>query len=129
MCLPQTTTFFGNQVEVCAIAKTRSAIEAARRLCALGANEVVIHRGRRGAVAVTGSRRFDSPARSVAIDNPTGCGDVFNAAYVYRRLRGAEISDALRFANACAALHLKDRRRPYPKEAIVARFARRFGSF
>ncbi|TLZ55456.1 MAG: carbohydrate kinase family protein, partial [Methanobacteriota archaeon] len=122
LCLPSVDTFFGNESEVCAIAGVSSPSEAARRLCSLGAREVVLHQAERGSTAVTVEDVVSGPAFSVPIDNPTGCGDVFNAAYVYARLGGAEIPDALRFGNACSALHLRDRRHPYPRISEVRPF-------
>src|SRR2546426_534439 len=62
------------------------AIRAGKRLHSLGAVEVVIHQGERGATVITPSGVVRSPAFDVAIDNPTGCGDVFNAAYAYAKL-------------------------------------------
>src|SRR6266487_1020886 len=123
-CLPNVTTFFGSEVEVCAVAGGGSPIKAAGRLRSLGPDEVVVHQADRGATVVHGSGRTASAAFSVPVDNPTGCGDVFNAGYVYARLIGADLSDALRFGNAAAALHLRDRRRPYPTAAEVRRLAR-----
>ena len=127
VCLPHLDTFFGNETEVCAIAGIRAPSRAANRLLALGAREVVVHQGDRGATAVTQSDRIRSPPFDVTIDHPTGCGDVFNAAYVFARLTNGSIPDSLRLANASAALHLRDRRRPYPSLAEVRRFLREFG--
>ncbi len=125
-CLPNVDTFFGNETEVCALAGRQTPLGAARRLLALGAGEVVLHRGERGAAAVTQTSVLRSQAFRVVIENPTGCGDVFNAAYVHTRLVGGSVGDALRAGNATAALHLRDRRRPYPRQAEVRRFLRRF---
>src|SRR5439155_788909 len=61
-------------------------------------------------------------AFSVPIENPTGCGDVFNAAYVNARFGGDSVTEALRFANACSALHIRDRRHPYSRLSDVRRF-------
>ena len=123
-CLPNVTTFFGSEVEVCAVAGRSSPIEAADHLRSLGPEEVVVHQADRGATVVHRAGRITSAAFCVPIDNPTGCGDVFNAAYVYARLGGAGLPEALRFGNAAAALHLRDRRRPYPTDAAVRRLAR-----
>src|SRR2546428_344913 len=60
------------------------------------------------------------------VGNPTGCGDVFNAAYAYAKLARPSVRESLRFANAAAALHLRNRRRPYSTLAEVRRFLRRF---
>lgn len=121
-CLPHVDTFFGNEIEIRAIGGRGSFVDAARRIIALGPGEVVLHRGVRGSVRVTAQDSDAVPAFRVRIDNPTGCGDVFNAGYVHARLRGLPPGEALRFGNACAALHLRDRRRPYPSRGSVERF-------
>ena len=126
VCLPHVDVFFGNETEVGAIAGVTSPVLAGKRLRALGAGEVVIHQGERGATAITSSDVVSSPAFDVAIDNPTGCGDIFNAAYAYAKLTQPSVEEWLRFANAAAALHLRDRRRPYPTLLEVRRFLRRF---
>jgi sugar/nucleoside kinase (ribokinase family) len=122
MAVPFVDTFFGNEVEVSALGGDRSPFEAARRICAMGAGEVVIHRGDRGSAWISPDRIEKVPAFSVPIENPTGCGDVFNAAYVYARFGGDSVPEALRFANACSALHIRDRRHPYSRLADVRRF-------
>lgn len=124
LCLPQVDTFFGSEVEVSAIAGVPSAIPAARHLCALGAGEVVVHRGERGSAAVSRLGITRAAAFSVPVDNPTGCGDVFNAGYVFASLQGAPVREALRFANAGSALHLRDRHHPYPSALEIRRFLR-----
>jgi sugar/nucleoside kinase (ribokinase family) len=121
--LPEVTTFFCNEPEVTAIAGIRDPIRAASAACRLGAEEVVLHRGGRGAAWVRGSRVLRSGAFPSRAENPTGCGDVFNAAFVVARLRGHEVRRSLRFANACAALHLRHADRPYPPDRAVARLA------
>lgn len=129
LALPQVDTFFGNDIEVSAIGRGSSTLSSARQIVRLGAKEVVIHSGERGSASVTRTGVVKASAFSVPVDNPTGCGDVFNAAYVYARLDGERVQSALRFANACSALHLADRRRPYAGLAEVRRFlASRFAS-
>ncbi len=126
ICLPHVDVFFGNEIEICAVAGAKSPNQSGKRLRLLGAAEVVIHQGERGATAITSSEIVPSPAFDVAIDNPTGCGDIFNAAYVYAKLMWPSVKEWLRFANAAAALHLRDRRRPYPTLPAVRRFLRGF---
>jgi sugar/nucleoside kinase (ribokinase family) len=122
LCLPFVDTFFGNEAEVCALGGDASPFAAGRRICGLGAKEVVVHRGAKGSVSIVGDEMVKAPAFAVREENPTGCGDVFNAGYVYARLQGEPVAKALRFANACSALHIQDRRRPYPRIAEVRRF-------
>jgi len=128
ICLPHVDVFFGNETEVCAVAGEQSPIQAGKRLRSFGAAEVVIHQGERGATAITSSGVLSSPAFDVAIDNPTGCGDVFNAAYTYAKLTRPSVKESLRFANAAAALHLRNRRRPYPTLPEIRRFLREFAA-
>src|SRR3990172_2669095 len=125
MCLPYVDTFFGNEVEIRAIGGGGSLASAARRICAVGPSEVILHRGVLGSVRVAAHGSETAGAFRVRIDNPTGCGDVFNAGYVYARLSGSPTQDALRFAKPCAALHLRHRRRPYPTRRDVERFLSR----
>ena len=122
MALPFVDTFFGNEVEVAALGGKSSPFEAAMRILELGAGEVVVHRGNRGSARIAPNGITKMRAFSVPVENPTGCGDVFNAAYVYARLLDDPMSAALRFANAASALHIRDRRRPYPTISDVRRF-------
>lgn len=122
MCLPFVDTFFGNEVEVRALSGNSSWFAAARRICKLGAKEVVVHRGARGSARIAPDGVTKVASFSVPEENPTGCGDVFNAGYVYSRLRGDSVPDALRFANACSALHIQDRRHPYARISEVRHF-------
>jgi len=124
-CLRHVTTFFGNEAEVRAIGGRANPIEAAHGLCRLGAREVVLHRGANGAVWVSGHDVVASPAFRIRTENPTGCGDVFNAAFVFACLRREDVPTSLRFANACAALHLEDASRPYPSARGIDAFLRR----
>lgn len=123
-CLAHVDTFFGNETEVCAVGGVRSPLDAAQRLLDLGAGKVVIHGGSEGATWVSDGKVLRSPAFRVPMDNPTGCGDVFNAGYIFATLSGAPSAEALGFGNACAALHLSDRENPYPNLAALRRFVR-----
>jgi ribokinase len=122
LALPFVDTFFGNEVEVSALGGEASPFEAARRICEMGAREVVIHRGARGSARIASDGTTRAKAFAVPVENPTGCGDVFNAAYVYARLRSDSVLEALQFGNACSALHVRDRRHPYPRLSEVRRF-------
>lgn len=113
-CLPHVDTFFGNEVEVCAVAGVRDPLAAAERLLEFGVAEVVLHQAEAGSTWFREGQRATLPAFRVSVDNPTGCGDIFNAGYVFAKLTGGTTEDALGMGNALAALHLADRTVPYP---------------
>ena len=123
-CLPHVDTFFANEVEVCAVAGVRDPIAAAERLLEHGVAEVVLHRGDQGATWFREGQRASLPAFRVPVDNPTGCGDVFNAGYLFTKLSGGTTEEALGMGNALAALHLMDRRVPYPDLRRLRSFVR-----
>lgn len=123
-CLPHVDTFFGNEVEICAVAGLRDPFLAAERILEHGVEEVVLHRGERGAAWMREGQRASLPAFQVPINNPTGCGDIFNAAYLFAKLSGATTEESLGLGNACAALHLRDRTVPYPDLHLLRRFTR-----
>jgi sugar/nucleoside kinase (ribokinase family) len=123
-CLPHVDTFFGNEVEVCAVAGVRDPLAAAERLLESGVGEVVLHRAEVGATWFREGQRASLPAFRVPIDNPTGCGDIFNAGYMFAKLTGGTTEDALGMGNALAALHLTDRDLPYPDLRHLRAFVR-----
>lgn len=123
-CLPHVDTFFGNEVEICAVAAARDPLVAAERVLASGVGEVVLHRAAQGATWFREGQRASLPAFRVPIDNPTGCGDVFNAGFIFAKLTGGTTEDALGMGNALAALHLADRSVPYPDLRRLRAFLR-----
>jgi hypothetical protein len=123
-CLAHVDTFFGNETEVCAVAGMRDPIRAAERILEHGVSEVVLHRGAAGATWFRQGQRASLPAFRVPVDNPTGCGDVFNAGFLFTKVSGGTTEEALGMGNALAALHLRDRRNPYPGLRELRRFVR-----
>lgn len=78
--------------------------EVARRVRGMGVRAVILKLGDRGCYYADRSQQFHvSPFRVTAIDT-TAAGDVFNAALAVALAEGGELRDALRFANASAAL-------------------------
>jgi len=122
--LPHTSIFFGNEGEVRGLAGLASAEAGAESLLERGVGEVVVHQGGLGSSVFTRTAVWSARAFPVAAVNPTGCGDVFNAAYVRASMAGLEGRTCLRFANAAAAWHLENLRRPYPtRRDLRTRFA------
>lgn len=79
-------------------------IDGARKLLAYGPDVVVVTLAERGALAVSDSAAVQIPGHSVAVQDTTGAGDTFNAAFLTATLRGEDLKTCLTFANAAAAL-------------------------
>ena len=116
-------TFFGNEEEVMRLAGGDPLEAAAEVLLGMGVREVVVHQGGQGSTVFTRTAVTSAGAFPVVPVNPTGCGDVFNAGYVFASLAGAGTGQRLRFANAAAAWHLENIDEPYPTSRdLRARF-------
>ena len=79
-------------------------LEACWRLAADGRRLVVLKRGERGAVVFTGGGSIEVPTFVVREVDPTGAGDVFDAAFLVGLLHGWPLEEAARFACAAGAL-------------------------
>jgi sugar/nucleoside kinase (ribokinase family) len=80
---------------------------AAARLATLGTT-VVVTCGRSGAVATEPDGRVVRvEAPIVEVEDPTGAGDLFTAAYVWADLAGRPLEDRLALASAYASLSLE----------------------
>lgn len=113
--LPHCDVFFGNEEEVTRLADRSSIDEAASVLLRKGVHEVVLHQGRRGSTLFDATGAARVPGFRAPSVNPTGCGDVFNAAYIRASVGGLAPKGRLRFANAAGAWHLASPTRPYPR--------------
>jgi ribokinase len=70
----------------------------------LGVRSVVVKLGDQGCVYLGPDRTFASSPFPVRAVDSTAAGDTFNAALAVSLAEGAEMEDALRFANAAAAI-------------------------
>lgn len=81
--------------------------DLAKHTLALNTKVLIITRGDRGCTAFVDEKkhihRTDFPTTSPegAVD-PTGCGDVFSAAYCAHLMHGGDVLEAVRFANSVA---------------------------
>lgn len=78
--------------------------EALRLLHGMGPKVAGVTLGARGALAYDGRRFYESPGFRVNVLDTTGAGDAFHGGFLYGVLRRMGIEDALRFANAVAAM-------------------------
>ena len=79
-------------------------VEGARSLLAYGPHTVAVTLGKRGALAVTAEEAAIVPGWQVPVQDTTGAGDTFNAAFLMATLRQYPLQRRLAFANAAAAL-------------------------
>ena len=95
--------------------------DIAARFLALGAKAVIVTLGPEGAVLATEQGIDHVPGRRVAAVDATGAGDAFTGALIAECLRGVALAEAVRFANAAAALSTLGRGAiaPLPTRAAV----------
>lgn len=86
------------------IKNTSSAEKAAARLLKQGVETIIITMGARGAFVATSSLRQLVPGFHVKAVDCTAAGDVFNGALAVAISEGRTLLEAVRFANAAAAI-------------------------
>jgi ribokinase len=77
---------------------------AARSLISRPGQTVVVTLGKAGAVAVRADARIVVGGRTARVVDTTGAGDCFCGVLAARLAEGADLADALHWANAAAAL-------------------------
>jgi sugar/nucleoside kinase (ribokinase family) len=100
--------FKADEEEILIYTACRSVGEAAEKVRAAGVKEVLITRGTRGSIVFADGEplQIDAiPPRRVV--DTTGCGDTYLAAYMVRRLAGADCRECGRFAAAAASLNIE----------------------
>jgi sugar/nucleoside kinase (ribokinase family) len=83
------------------IADTEAALRTLRKTLD---NVLVVTMGEHGASALDGDRFHHEPAFAVHAVDTTGAGDVFRGGFIYALVNGQPIDQALRTANAAAAV-------------------------
>jgi ribokinase len=81
-----------------------SAEKAARILLARGAKNVLVTLGAKGALLVSSNRVKPINTYKVDVVDTTAAGDAFIGGFASALLRGIEIEEAVKYANACGAL-------------------------
>jgi sulfofructose kinase len=67
-------------------------------------NVLVVTMGEHGSSALVGDRFYHEPAFMVHAVDTTGAGDVFRGGFIYALVNGLPMDQALRTANAAAAV-------------------------
>jgi ribokinase len=100
-----------NENEACVLAGVPSgrvtltdAAALGNKIRELGVRSVVLKLGDQGCVYCGPDRTFATPPFAVRAVDSTAAGDTFNAALAVSLAEGSKMEDALRFANAAAAI-------------------------
>ncbi len=95
-----------NETEAAALAGVgaEDPLECARRIASLGAGTVILKLGANGCFALSDGEGFHVPGFAVEAVDTTAAGDTFNGALAVALAEGTELREALRFANAAAAI-------------------------
>lgn len=103
-------------------------IAAAADLTTMGVRRAILKLGPDGALFATDSSVVAIPTAAVAAVDETGAGDVFVAALAIQRAQGADWIEAIRFANAAAAVSISRPGLSLPEFDEVAAVAATIGS-
>lgn len=120
-CLPFCDILFLNDKELESLTQTNLE-DGATSLLERGLHMIGLHYGARGCKIYTTDGMIHIPSYNVALANPTGTGDIFNAAFIYGYLHQWALEKVGRFANAAAALHLKNAATPFPTLQEISTF-------
>jgi sugar/nucleoside kinase (ribokinase family) len=106
--LDMVDVFLPNAAEAMSYTRTSSP-EAALAAMAERAPVCVVKAGSNGALGIDSrtGERASAPALPVAVLDPTGAGDVFDAGFIFGTLAGWPLAQRLKFANLCAGLSVR----------------------
>jgi sugar/nucleoside kinase (ribokinase family) len=83
-----------------------------------------IHLGGKGAITVKKGKIFKQKAFKINVLNPTGAGDVFNAAFIHCFLKKKKLDYATKFAIANASVYITRNWQKFPTIEETNRFLR-----
>ncbi|MCD6577623.1 MAG: ribokinase [Anaerolineaceae bacterium] len=81
--------------------------ELAKRLQSLGVKNLIVTRGKEGALVVTENDLFEVSGISVDVVDTTGAGDAFNSGLAVALAEGKDLEYAVKFANCAGAIECK----------------------
>ena len=102
--LPSIDFFMTNAEEVVLLTGISDPLAAGRDLLARGPRVVLIKRGERGAMLLSGAGEKDFPAYKVAVRDTTCAGDSFAAGFLRGISAGLPLEESVRLGNAAGAL-------------------------
>lgn len=97
-----------NEIEMETITGLKEPHKAALLLHSWGVTEVIITLGSEGSLVYVDDTFYEIPAYAPhEVVDATGCGDTYSAGYLYKRLQGANPTDAGKFAAAMCTIKLE----------------------
>ena len=90
--------------EAAALTGIDDPVDAGRKLISIGPEVAVIKMGSKGSMAITRKEVIFKPSFKVSEVDPTGAGDVYDAAFAYGLLKNWRLNRILEFANAAGAI-------------------------
>jgi sugar/nucleoside kinase (ribokinase family) len=100
---PHLDLLMPNEHEACRMAGVDD-IERAIDILSKKVKTLVLKRGSKGAMVVSGDKRLTALPLAVEVVDPVGAGDSFNAGFLHQFVRKASLGDCLAFGNVIAAL-------------------------
>ena len=97
-----------NETEMETITGQKDPREAAKLLHSWGVVEVIITLGSEGSLVYVDNQFYEIPAYAPhEVVDATGCGDTYSAGYLYKRMLGANPTEAGKFAAAMCTIKLE----------------------
>lgn len=97
-----------NEIEMETVTGLKDPHEAAKLLHFWGVTEVIITLGSEGSLVYVDDTFYEIPAYAPhEVVDATGCGDTYSAGYLYKRLQGANPTEAGKFAAAMCTIKLE----------------------
>lgn len=113
---------FMDVVEMAHLTREKDMRKAIRKLEAAGARQIVLKLGRNGSAYFCGKTVMHQKANKTRCINSTGAGDVFNAGFVFGRMKGFDANGCLKLGNFLAGRKVRS-------HGIVLPSAREVNSF
>jgi sugar/nucleoside kinase (ribokinase family) len=107
--LPDVDYLIANRYELAVCTGVEDEEAGAALLLAAGASCVMVKLGAAGAAVYRAENQVRVPAFPVAVTSTVGAGDAFNAGLLYSLQLGRPLEEAVRYANAVAALVISSR--------------------
>tara|TARA_Y100000310_G_scaffold345676_1_gene468168 strand:+ start:3781 stop:5433 length:1653 start_codon:yes stop_codon:yes gene_type:complete len=114
--------FFLNEVELEHIAKTKNKSNGIKKLFSMGANEIVLKLGPKGAEYFSRTQTLAMPALNVNPVNATGAGDFFNAGFTYAFLNDFSSWNSLLISNFVAGKKIEKKQYFKPTENMIKNY-------